>query len=752
MSYLYTLEKIFLGFFQTSISVSCFIAIYFILMKIFDSQIKVRLRYMLWILIVLRLLMPMSFHIDMGSVINKINQNHTINNTVSYENNTQTNLKSMGNLKSSINISNSKHDSKVQKDYDRLFESIISSCSIIWILGAAVVLSIIFMSSLRFKFKLKKSMLCSDKKLCLICDEIKSKLNIKRNIKVYVCENIESPCIAGVLNSKIYMPNFIYQFNDDDIEYMLLHELVHYKMKDLYLNIISILALSIHWFNPLVWISINKIEGLREYACDAGVLEFLGEEKNIEYGMTLINFSKFFINKNEYSKLSIGFETNNKIGERIKMIKGFKKGSYKMTGKTALGCLVAAVVVFTNGVNVSALDTGRLSGVSSVQSVSQLNNSFLVDAKIKNYNCIDIDKVTKIAGYKFKVPDYIIDGNSLGGYVIQKLSTGNNSVSISFGGKDDDKDNFSIVVLKDNPVESLKEIKENRIHDLYDIFNDNLVADDKTKVDEQEVTIGDVKGKNVEVTVTKLEDNSGKERIPETKFYSKYFLWENSGVYYAIEYNYGEEDESEHNDWTNISQDEVGKIAQSLKDVSDINNVDYHKNSTMVSSIYDKEDLQKAEKILGFNPKVSLKVSDNFVLYDLDVYPTFDSFNRDSDEVLVLDPENKNINYALRSSYKDGDNEVAFFQSKHDTLNMFKQIKANGYFENEDGKINADKVEIDGKDIYKYETSDTIEGKTSKTINYTWEDNGIYYLVYVSDTNDNQDNIVKEFINSKSME
>ena len=149
------------------------------------------------------------------------------------------------------------------------------------------------------------------------------KLNIKRNIPIFICENIESPCIVGILNTTIYVPKFIFKFSNSDVKYMLTHELIHYKRKDLYFNLLTISALLIHWFNPLVWILVNKIKNCREYACDAGVLEFLGEEENVDYGMTLINLSKFFINRKTYSKLSICFETNNKIEEKIKMIKRF---------------------------------------------------------------------------------------------------------------------------------------------------------------------------------------------------------------------------------------------------------------------------------------------------------------------------------------------------------------------------------------------------------------------------------------------
>ena len=63
-----------------------------------------------------------------------------------------------------------------------------------------------------------------------------------------------------------------------------------------------------------------------------------------------------FLNKNKYSKVAIFFERNNQIKGRIKMIKQFKKGSYKISRMAAIGCLIVTNVVLTNGVTVKALD------------------------------------------------------------------------------------------------------------------------------------------------------------------------------------------------------------------------------------------------------------------------------------------------------------------------------------------------------------------------------------------------------------
>ncbi|MCS4482285.1 M56 family metallopeptidase [Clostridium botulinum] len=90
-------------------------------------------------------------------------------------------------------------------------------------------------------------------------------------------------------------------------------------------NFLGTITILIYWFNPIIWFIVKKMKLQREYACDTYVLEILGKEESIEYGMTLINFSKLISSSEKVPQLAIFFETKNQIKRRIKMIKNFKK-------------------------------------------------------------------------------------------------------------------------------------------------------------------------------------------------------------------------------------------------------------------------------------------------------------------------------------------------------------------------------------------------------------------------------------------
>ena len=434
------------------------------------------------------------------------------------------------------------------------------------------------------------------------------------------------------------------------------------------------------------------------------------------------------------------------------MIKGLKKGSYKISARAALGCLVAAAVVFTNGVSVSAINTDNLLNASSeVQQTATDNNKFLIDEETKCFN--DINKVKKYAGFDFKLPDYLGQSTWQGGYQLLKLTDTDNAVVMYYDGQDDRDFGFSLTMFKDEPVKSLEKVLEIKC-----LFAQRENA--KCDVSEQDANYGGVKGKDITLTITTPEHIMDEYTIPNSISTVKYFIWEDNNVYYAINYNNSIEENGDKDSWIDISQDEAGKIAGSFKELDDIKNVDYKADfinngelstETGLMCIYDRDDLKKAEGILGFNPKMPLKINDNVVIDGSGVGITGDS-----------DVENKKINYELNLFYNYGEGIITFNQSNHDSFNNYKEIKENGYVDRSeddwsvDKKINVDKMDVDGKTVYKYIDSyknpDEADAEVSNDVEYKWEENGVYCTVVFFDTDQYPDEVAKEFINSKAID
>ncbi len=144
----------------------------------------------------------------------------------------------------------------------------------LWRTGVAAAGAIIFLSNLLFAHRLKR----------------------RRNglegtgapIPVYLAEGLASPCLFGVFQPAVYVTPEAAK-NPDILRHVLAHELTHYAHKDHIWSLLRILALALHWYNPLVWLAVVLSKRDGELACDEGAVARLGEGERIPYGRTLVD-------------------------------------------------------------------------------------------------------------------------------------------------------------------------------------------------------------------------------------------------------------------------------------------------------------------------------------------------------------------------------------------------------------------------------------------------------------------------------
>jgi len=164
---------------------------------------------------------------------------------------------------------------------------------ILWGIGIAIMILLTVKSMLRFN-KIKKSALpLQSRAVNKLYYDCLDEMHIAKSIPIYSTAFLKSPVIAGLVKPCIYLPiHLISDYNANDIRYMLLHELGHYKYKDAFANYLMNIVGVLYWFNPLVWHSLKEMKNDREVACDTSVLKLLDEDAYEDYGNTLINFAE----------------------------------------------------------------------------------------------------------------------------------------------------------------------------------------------------------------------------------------------------------------------------------------------------------------------------------------------------------------------------------------------------------------------------------------------------------------------------
>ena len=145
---------------------------------------------------------------------------------------------------------------------------------IIWIAGTALTALVVLASNLRFYGRLRKRR--------------KTLEGTEAPIPVYTAAHLSSPCLFGVFKPAVYVTPGAAE-HPDALRHVLAHELTHYAHRDHIWSLLRCLALALHWYNPLVWLAVGLSKRDGELACDEGSVVRLGEGERIPYGRTLVD-------------------------------------------------------------------------------------------------------------------------------------------------------------------------------------------------------------------------------------------------------------------------------------------------------------------------------------------------------------------------------------------------------------------------------------------------------------------------------
>lgn len=110
---------------------------------------------------------------------------------------------------------------------------------------------------------------------------------VKTPVELYTNSLIASPLLLGFFRPCIVLPTA--DLPDSDFAYILLHELTHFKRRDMFYKWLVQLVVCLHWFNPLVSLMGREVSRACELACDEAVIRRLEPEKQRDYGDTLLN-------------------------------------------------------------------------------------------------------------------------------------------------------------------------------------------------------------------------------------------------------------------------------------------------------------------------------------------------------------------------------------------------------------------------------------------------------------------------------
>ena len=160
---------------------------------------------------------------------------------------------------------------------------------------------------------------------------------------IFQSENVKSPFVLGIIKPRIYLP---FNINGQDLEHVVAHEQAHIHRKDHWWKPFGFLLLTIHWFNPLVWLAYVLLCRDIELACDEKVIKELGNEQRADYTQALVACS---VNRRMIAACPLAFGEVG-VKDRVKSVMNYKKPAFWGVVLAVIVCVFVAVCFLTNPV------------------------------------------------------------------------------------------------------------------------------------------------------------------------------------------------------------------------------------------------------------------------------------------------------------------------------------------------------------------------------------------------------------------
>ena len=169
---------------------------------------------------------------------------------------------------------------------------------------------------------------------------VAEQLGIKKPIELCVNPLVSSPLLIGFFHPCVVLPSA--DIPEKDFRYIVLHELTHYKRRDMFYKWLVQVTVCLHWFNPLVHLMSREITKACEFSCDEAVLAKMGSSNAQDYGKTLLDAMAAVGRYKENLGAVTLSENKELLKERLGAIMKFKKKSKAiqlLTGMLTL-CIV----------------------------------------------------------------------------------------------------------------------------------------------------------------------------------------------------------------------------------------------------------------------------------------------------------------------------------------------------------------------------------------------------------------------------
>ena len=169
--------------------------------------------------------------------------------------------------------------------------------------------------------------------------QVAASVNVAKG--VYICDDIASPFILGVLHPRIYLPSGL---TGATLESVLRHERAHLKRRDHWWKPLAHVLIAVYWFNPLLWAAYVLLCRDIELACDERVVRDMTREDRAAYSQALLQCSLNRRRRLVLCPLAFG-EVG--VRTRVKSVLRYRRPAVWLSAAAVLLCAALAVTFLT---------------------------------------------------------------------------------------------------------------------------------------------------------------------------------------------------------------------------------------------------------------------------------------------------------------------------------------------------------------------------------------------------------------------
>ncbi|MGG3519778.1 M56 family metallopeptidase [Bacillus pseudomycoides] len=343
---------------ETSIMASIVVGLILCIKILFRNKLTPRWQYLLWMILIVRLLLPWSpdSSYSIYSILSYSNDNSVIfhqkesvqEKAAIDDTKMVTNENTYAPSYTQVAEENKQQTHRNENKSDVTF-SFYTILLYIWLAGVIVLGLATMIMNRRLRLYIKNQPVITDERIVTIFDNCKKSMSLQQNIPLLLAGKISSPTVFGFFRPRVLLSSVHMKILDEQqLRYIFHHELAHIKRRDVGVNWLMHGLLILNWFNPILWYAYSCMREDQEMACDAFALTFIDSEEQIAYGHTIITLLEHYSSYYQVPSLANLSRNKRTLKRRIRMIKKFQKKSYRWSALGVVAIIAVSSVSLLN--------------------------------------------------------------------------------------------------------------------------------------------------------------------------------------------------------------------------------------------------------------------------------------------------------------------------------------------------------------------------------------------------------------------